>query len=337
MGRHVIHQEEFESIAKAHFIWELSNGKAGKKADFTNTIIEGVNFGNNEHPMIFSDVSFRGAEIKDSMFYNFRFANCDFSNSVSYMTSFKKSNINFCKAEEAIFDTVGFVDTSLSESDFSKSAFYDNVLIGANVSSCNLQDTLMQHPQFAEQNLFQSCNFENQQLFGVVALPKSAGERLAPDKLLIQNGNFRDAQIQSCCFQHTHFKDADFRKATVVQSNFNRATLENSPLTKALVSLSNFESTRFKDTPMHEQFVQLYGTLDGKRRFSFAYYPVANRITSHKLFQSERLPMKEAIERIKDLDEKTFSKDDKEKIASVLKSTLRHRQKYVAEFQEKAK
>lgn len=339
MEPHVIHQREFEQIIAEHMKWKISMGRVGRQADFSNMILEDVHLvGSAQHPderPVLSDISFRGAEMKNVSFENILGTDLDFSGAYIVDSSIRDCLFNHCPAVNMDSDNLSFRDSELYQCNLNGSSHSNLSVGGLRMDSCLLQKTQIKKCLVNSYNEISHSDFSGQRLSQLL-LVNSKKDSIS-STMSIKKCNFQSSSLSDCHFKGTDFLNVKWDDASINRCNFNHSKLRYSTMEKAHVGYSNFESTEFSHSKIPERMIQVSKKLDmDDDRIDFAVYPMTNRISCDRMFGGDRVSPEKAIKLFEGIhpDSKT-ERAVLEATIATLKYIQRHQKTWQKRFSEK--
>lgn len=202
MGKKKLKINDIEVIRLGHNDYITSKEKSGKKADFSNAIIEEYNFKDFAD---LSGVNFENSELNRVQFNSMYAVGCNFKNAEFWQASFQH--------------------TKLDEANFSNSKFHN----GCNFSGASLRDAIFEKVQINSSRgnaMFQNNNAKN------INFHKADLQNV----FFGNNCIFKDSN-----FSESNCSGARFDTSSLEGSNFSNANLSNASLRECSLDGANFE------------------------------------------------------------------------------------------------
>ena len=197
LGAHIIRaskidKEEFEFIMSEHAKW-LADKDTGKRAELTNKSFKGWNFSGRDLSYVeldgsdLSDANLSGANLsyaslKSAFLFNVNLTGANVEHADFSMVNMCEANLNDIKGERTRFSfatmwncdvkkvsLVGasFMETQLSDCDFTGSNLENAVFAGADLDNAVFSDTSLKNADFMYARRTFWCDFTNADMTGV--------------------------------------------------------------------------------------------------------------------------------------------------------------------------
>lgn len=306
-----------------HNCWLESNGSAGAKADFSNTIIhvdmhELDNY-DSARTLLVKQVSFVGAEFKshsdredpfklhdlhqfhsNAVIRNLDFIECDFTDA-----NLNRIDIGRCTFYQSILDNASIQRAYIHDSEiigvkssFNKTHFNFTTFQAVIMDNMTMMDTY-----------FNDATFKQTQLKDIHFSGALLNSLTATNDVAFQNCKFTNhTYMLESNLKHAEFSDCTFvERFTAAKVNFNHALFVNCSIAPdSELFHNNFETTRFSLTEKPFPLIQenitfprfIFNHKDEREpsnhNLAFAVYPQTNRVSCEFLFKQKVLSFSEA-------------------------------------------
>lgn len=203
----VLTAEELQYILHEHQKWLTLEGREGKRANFRNADLRGVDFGG----MHLAEASFRGANVAGVNFSNADLRGADLAeadlqranlrNAFLMGANFARANLRYADLQAADLGSANFGAAQMEGASLMNAKLH-----ASNLREADLRGAVMRHAILTEAN-FRGANLR---------------EAILEDANLTQ-ADCRDTNFENALFERTTIQDAIFRGANLTGVDMNKA------------------------------------------------------------------------------------------------------------------
>ena len=171
------------------------------------------------------------------------FFSCNFENAFIKCPEFCNGKIEDCNMKHINIDSCmggnKFIDVNLEQSNI-ESFFYTN-----NFQNVNFKKACINGPIGLDSKKFSNCILQECDLFGLDSTSKIELEGFNLEKIIIEDGNWRNSDLKDCNLTEANMKETDLsgsnlENAILKSANLEGANLKNSNLKNADLEGANF-------------------------------------------------------------------------------------------------
>lgn len=219
--------DSIRAIIDAHLAWATSGGKEGKRANFRQADLRGMNLSN----AFLAEASFRGADLSSANLNGSDLRGADFSEAILADTHLSNAQLHHAVFARADLRSAHLQGASLREADLNSAQLAGAYLPNLDFSGANLQEADVRGAQ-AQNAVFASAN--------------------------LRGADFSQANLSGADLSHSNCKDANFEQAVLDKANFQDASLRNARIHNAtLVGTQISSSTEHGETHKEPALLEL--------------------------------------------------------------------------------
>ena len=335
MEPHVIHQKEFEQIIAKHIAWHLSDGTVGEQADFQGKFLEDISLVGRPTPTgdypTLSDISFRGATIRNLHMENIYGIHLDFSDVAADGLEIVTSTLEDCKALNSDTNCMRLQGVRLLRLDARNSNHFKPSIEGIHMVDSNCHASNLVKPLMMYYNDIEKSNLSEQSISG---LSLASQEDSQQAQLVISDCDTRYNSWKDCAWGATKFLRDDLSSSSISRNDFNGTIFDKTPLNHTVTGKSFFEETTFINSPPLERMKQYsYPMKSSDDVLNVAIYPMVNKCTCRRLFRDQRLEPQQAVDLLRQVKpDSPAEKKSLDELVSCFQYIQRHMNTWKKEF-----
>lgn len=263
-GKRTLGFSEFAKDLGAHIAYMQSGGKTGKRADFTDCILPKIDLEQQRKfyeltrsgrasagDIILQGLSFRNAEIPDSLLDRMQFYDCDFSGASLAKTKIRSCTFSDCRFSRTKADSISIERSVIQNSVFDEASIRRSFIHnGTNFEFCHFKN----HTRFTDGTRmtgmnFYGCEFQ-QSIFQRVSLSKDVSFGFC---------HIEDSQFLFSNFSRTSFQQGELQDSRIYDCNFSNACFELVEGDNLDVLNTNLETAQLGDMfpDIHQTSIEL--------------------------------------------------------------------------------